>query len=133
MLDSIHHIAFVVENLDLAIEDYQKLLGIPLFERGPVPERGGEIAIFKLRNTRLELAAPTGPGFLRDLLDKKGEGFFHIGFGVDDMKVAIDELQDKGVKMSGLAGNIYKDWDIAYIDQADTPGVYAHLIPNSAE
>ncbi|MEH6637940.1 MAG: VOC family protein [Porticoccaceae bacterium] len=133
MLDSVHHIAFVVKNLDAAVASYEKLLDIPMFERGPVPERGGEIAIFKLRNTRLELASPTGPGFLQDLLDNKGEGFFHIGFGVDDMSAAVDELQGKGINMSGPEKTIYKDWRIAYIDQSDTAGIYAHLITNDAE
>ncbi len=133
MIDSVHHVAFVVKNLNDAIAAYEKLLGIKVKERGPVPERGGEIAVFVLRNMRIELAAPTGPGFLQNLLDKKGEGFFHLAFGVDDMGAAITELKDKGISMSGPEKTIYKDWRIAYIDESDTAGIYSHLIPNDAE
>lgn len=133
MLDSIHHVAFVVKDLDDAIAKYEKLLGIPVFERGPVPDRGGELAIFTLSNIRLEFASPTGPGFLQDLLDTKGEGFFHIGFGVDDMDAAVTELEQQGISMSGPEKTIYKDWRIAYIDEKDTAGIYAHLITNDAK
>lgn len=133
MIDSVHHVAFVVKNLDDAIATYEKLLGIKLYERGPVPERGGEIAVFVLRNIRIELAAPTGPGFLQNLLDTKGEGFFHLAFGVDDMGTAIAELQGKGISMSGPEKTIYKDWRIAYIDENDTAGIYTHLIANDAD
>lgn len=133
MLNSIHHIAFVVKDLDETIARYEKLLGVPLLERGPVPERGGEIAIFALTNVRLEFAAPTGPGFLQELLDKKGEGFFHIAFGVDDMADAVAELQEKGIQMSGPEKTIYKDWRIAYINDEDTAGVHSHLIANDAD
>lgn len=134
MLNQIHHIAFLVRDLDATIARFERMLDMPVFERGPVLGRGGEVAIFKLNNINLELVSPTDKnGFLQRLLDTQGEGFFHMAFGVDDLDAACRELGERGFKPSGPPKVVYKDWRIVYLDKADTGGIYTHLIPKDAQ
>ena len=133
MLDQIHHIAFLVKDMEATIQRYETLLGMPVSERGKSLTRGGEIAIFKLKNINLELVSPTDKnGFLQQLLDEQGEGFFHIAFGVDDIEKAGKELEGKGIKMKPITVT-YKDWEVAYLDKEATNGIYTHLIANDAD
>lgn len=134
MLNRIHHIAFIVKDLDATLVCYERLLGMTVSERGSAPGRGGEVAYFKLDNVNLEFVSPTDKdGFLQKHLDAHGEGFFHVAFAVDDVDEAINELQNKGIAMSGPPRVVYRDWRIAYIDKEATDGIYAHLIAKDAD
>ena len=134
MLKQIHHVAFIVKDLDATISSYERLLGMPVSERGFVPGRGGEVAYFKLDNVNLEFVSPTEKnGFLQQHLDAHGEGFFHMAFGVDDLDEATQELENKDITMSGPARVVFRDWRIAYIENDDTAGIRTHLIAKDAD
>jgi methylmalonyl-CoA/ethylmalonyl-CoA epimerase len=130
----IHHVAFAVRDLDLAIANYERILGVKVSDRAKVPVRGAEVAIFKLGNTSLELAAPMdGDGPLQKYIDEHGEGFFHLALAVDDVGDSFSELERAGVKMMGAPYIAYKNWRIAYLDPRETGGNYVHLIDDAAD
>jgi methylmalonyl-CoA/ethylmalonyl-CoA epimerase len=130
----IHHVAFAVRDLDLAIASYERILGVKVSDRAAVPIRGAEVAIFKLGNTSLELAAPTDKdGPLQRYIDEHGEGFFHIGLAVDDVAESYSEMERAGIRMMGSPYVAYKDWRIAYLDPAETGGNYIHIIDDKAD
>lgn len=133
-LDCVHHVSFVVWDLNAAIERYSKLLQVPMAERGSVGTRGAEVAVFKLRNLNLEIVAPAGPDSpLYEHLRKHGEGFFHMAFGVDDVDGAWQSLERRGVKMESHPYVAYKSWRIAYLrDDCCPPGVALHIIDSGA-
>lgn len=133
-LDAVHHIAFVVADLDAAIARFERLLNVRLAERGPVKSRAAEVAIFKLSNVNIELVAPAAPDSpLHEHLARYGEGFFHLAFGVDDVDVAYESLRGAGFPMKGPPYQAYKDWRIAYFDEAATGGlIAAHIIASDA-
>ena len=98
VLDRIHHISFVVVDLDEVVDRMERILGVAVTERGCVPGRQAEVAIFKLANTRLEFVAPaTADSPLHQHLAEHGEGFFHIGFAVHD--VVRDTAADLGLAL----------------------------------
>ncbi|MES1943943.1 methylmalonyl-CoA epimerase [Salinisphaera sp. PC39] len=134
-LDRLHHLSFVVGDLDAAIERFETLLAVPLAERGPVHSRGAEVAIFKLANVNIELVAPATPDSpLHAYLARHGEGFFHLAFGVADVDDAYERLQAAGLPMKGPPYLAYKDWRIAYFDDAVTGGLTsAHIIADDAD
>lgn len=133
-LDCVHHIAFVVHDLDEAIPRFEKILGKSVTERGPVHTRGAEVAIFRLKNVNLEVVAPaTTDSSLRAHLKHHGEGFFHIAFSVEDVEAASQALTAAGVSMAGAPYVAYKDWRIAYLDTDSTGGIRMHIIDADAE
>lgn len=134
-LDRVHHLSFVVADLDAAIARFEAFLDVPLAERGPVHSRAAEVAIFKLANVNIELVAPAATDSpLHEHLARNGEGFFHLAFGVDDVDAAYDALRNAGLPMKGPPYRAYKDWRIAYFDDDATGGLTsAHIIANDAD
>ncbi|MEQ9011589.1 VOC family protein [Algiphilus sp.] len=134
-LDRIHHLSFVVRDLDAAIGRFEEWLGLPMAERGPVESRAAEVAIFRLANLSIELVAPsTLDSSLHAHLDRYGEGFFHVAFGVADVDTAYAALVAAGQPMRGPPYRAYKNWRIAYFDDSASGGITAaHLIAEDAE
>ena len=130
---SIHHIAFLVKDLDREIERFSQLLGRAPEQRGPVPYREAEVVMFQLDNVRIEIVAPvTEKSPLHDVIARQGEGFFHIGFGVTDLPAAVAALEDRGIEMKGPPHGGYKDWELVYLKRDSFPLFAAHLIANDA-
>lgn len=135
ILDRVHHLSFVVRDLDATVARFETLLAVPMAERGPVRTRGAEVAIFKLANLNIELVAPSSSDSpLHEHLRRHGEGFFHLAFAVDDVDAAYEQLNARGVPMKGPPYLAYKDWRIAYIDAMATDGLMAaHIIQTDAD
>ena len=45
----------------------------------------------------LESTAPDGP--VAKFLEKKGQGFHHVAFRVENIEEALEELKEKGIKL----------------------------------
>ncbi len=111
----------MVADLDATIERMERILGVTVSERGCVPSRQAEVAIFNLANTRLEFVAPASAASpLHQHLAERGEGFFHIGFGVSDVDLACPYTG-------------YKDWRIAYLAEPLPGGGRMHIIAADAD
>lgn len=93
MLKKVHHINFLVRDLDKAIERYRELFGVDQAEIETLPERGVATARFELDGVWIVLVQPVDgesepARFLRD----RGEGVFLISFAVDDLDDAREKL-----------------------------------------
>jgi len=129
MLKRIHHIDYVVRDLDRAIEQYRRVLGVDPGPKERLESWGVQFARFKVGETWVILVQP-----LRDdsraqaYLDRHGEGFFHIAYEVEGIEAAAATLKQKGVKLlnetprRGLEG-----WKLVDIDVEETLGVVTQL------
>ena len=114
MKQVLDHVGIAVENLDLAISDYQSKFGFKLDLREKVPSQKVELAFLKLDNTKLELLMPTSPdSTLRKFLDSRGPGLHHICYEVGDIVAELARLKELGLKL---------------IDQVPRPGAHNTLI-----
>ena len=108
MLRKVHHINFVVHDLDKAIGRYESLFNARFTDRESLPERGAEAARFRLGDVWIVLLQPTRPdGAIGRHLDDHGEGFFLISYQVDDVveSAGLDPVgQSFRVSMHGIAG-----------------------------
>ncbi|MCM3921965.1 VOC family protein [Frankia sp. AiPs1] len=96
-----HHFAIVVADLELARELYTVSLGIDSWHtqalsegalhRGrPVALDGAHVAIGRLGAGLVELIAPGHqPWAAREILDRRGEGIFAIGYLVNDVAAQL--------------------------------------------
>ncbi|MEJ7873287.1 MAG: methylmalonyl-CoA epimerase, partial [Rubrobacteraceae bacterium] len=65
-----------------------------------VEEQGIVAAMFDVGESKIELLAPTSPDSpVGKFLAKKGEGFHHVAFQVDDLEEALRELKESGVEL----------------------------------
>jgi methylmalonyl-CoA/ethylmalonyl-CoA epimerase len=106
-----HHIGIVVRDLEAAISEYCKALGIDsnkikILKQGYVSEKGeGEeynYAFLPLgNNCYIELVSPTSEGPTKRYLEKKGEGLFHLAFESDDVQKTIENFEKAGFPLAG--------------------------------
>jgi methylmalonyl-CoA/ethylmalonyl-CoA epimerase len=123
MIGKIDHIAIAVENLDRAIDLYEKTLGLKLAHREEVAGFGVETATFRIGDTAIELVeGKTEESSIRKYVETKGPGIHHIAFAVDDIEKAIAVLKTRGARL---------------IDETPRPGkensLVAFIHPKSAE
>ena len=61
MQDRIHHINFIVRDLDAAVATWEQVLGMPASSRDHLAQRGVDIARFRLGSAWLVLVQPVRP------------------------------------------------------------------------
>ena len=82
MINNVHHINFVVRDLEAAVSSYEQILDRPVDARDSLQDRGVEIARFRLGETWLCLVQPIRPDTVPARhLKEHGEGFFLLSLG----------------------------------------------------
>lgn len=130
MLQKIHHLGYAVEDLDSAARFYRDNFDARPSEREAVEEQGIVATMFGVGESRIELVQPTRPDSpVGRFLDKRGEGFHHVAYQVDDIEAALSELREKGVELidevprTGAGGT-----RMAFIHPEDAFGVLTELV-----
>ena len=105
MLTRIDHVGIAVRDLEASIEFYTTTFGLTVAGRETNESQG-------VREAMLYVAdAPGGASYVQLLeplaeetpvgkfLAARGEGVHHIGYGVDDVARALDDLRQQGVRL----------------------------------
>lgn len=126
-ISGIHHINFLVRDLDAAEQRYRELLGLEPALRAELPGRGVITARFKLGESWLVLVQPTSEeGEPARLLREHGEGFMLLSLAVDDLDGALAAAfaagGQVGPERTGLEG-----WRVADLSSTDTFGAQLQL------
>jgi methylmalonyl-CoA/ethylmalonyl-CoA epimerase len=125
----IHHINFIVENLDEGIKRYEKIIGTNAFEKDELTQRGVMTARAKIGEQWLVLVQPTDfdlvPG---KHLREKGEGFFLLSLEVENMEDAVLEMERKGITFTSRKDRKgLLNWWVRDLDKDDTFGEQIQL------
>ena len=130
MVKRIHHVNFIVRDLDAAVACYERVLEMPVTSRDRLEERGVDIARFKVGETWLVLVQPTHAGTIPARhLERHGEGFFLLSLEVDDLDREIDRLGSgcfAGEQRGGL-----DDWQVIDVHADDTFGAQLQYVTDS--
>jgi len=115
MISSVDHLIIAVKDLDQAINDYEKVLGIELCWKGKHTELGTKNALFNFENTYLELLSPCdeGPGteFINSLLAEKGDHLAGIVLGTKNIEHAKESLKKSGHEVEVTLGEAVNEAD----------------------
>lgn len=127
---SVHHINFIVRDLDSAIERYQNTLGFGEPIRDELPERGVRIARYLLGDTWLVLVQPTRedsiPGHY---LRTHGEGVFLVSLGVENLAESIASVRAAGARVLDDEPRLGAEgWKIQDLGPEDFFGVHLQLV-----
>ena len=100
MISSVDHLIIAVKDLDKAINDYEKILGITPCWKGEHAKLGTKNALFNFENTYLELLSPSeaGPGteLINSLLEEKGDHLAGIVLGTKNIDLTKEALYKIG-------------------------------------
>ena len=100
MLNRIYHLGYAVEDIEAATEFYKANFGARPGEPEAVEDQGIVATMFRVGESRIELVQPTRPDSpVGKFLAKRGEGFHHVAFEVDDLREALSELRRNGVDL----------------------------------
>jgi methylmalonyl-CoA/ethylmalonyl-CoA epimerase len=126
----IHHLGMAVDDLDEAVETYERLFGAELEHRETVPDQGVEAASLRVGAGRVELLASLGEETpVGKFLAKRGPGMHHVAYEVEDVGEALDDLAAKGTELidarprRGLFG-----LEVAFVHPDAVHGVLAEIV-----
>jgi len=97
MLEGVHHINFLVANLDAAVLKYKDLFDLDTMTTESLPERGVRTARFNLNGVWIVLVQPVDEDSepMRHLR-QHGEGLYLVSFAVEDLDAVTEDLAGKG-------------------------------------
>jgi methylmalonyl-CoA/ethylmalonyl-CoA epimerase len=106
----IHHVGMAVDDLDEAVDTYERLFGSTVEHRATVEAQGVEAASMRMGEGRVELMASLGDDTpVGKFLAKRGPGMHHVAYEVADLPAALRDLSDRGADL---------------IDEAPRPGLF---------
>ena len=129
VLKCIHHINFIVADLDTAVDAYRSMLGLGPFEFEELPGRGVATARVRIGDVWLVLVSPRSEDSpAAHYLETHGEGFFLMSFGVDNLEQAMAELARRGALAADSAARTgILNWQVADLDTEHRFGAKFHV------
>ncbi len=130
MLNRIHHLGYAVEDVEAASLFYKKNFGVLPGEPEFVEEQGIVATMFRVGESRVELVQPTCPDSpVGKFLARRGEGFHHVAYQVDDLEAVLARLQSNGVELVDEKPRIGAGGTrMAFVHPKDTFGVLTELV-----
>ena len=97
LLTEIDHVAIAVNDLDAAIDYYERAFGATVAHREVVESDGVEEALVKVADSYIQLTSATRDDSpIAKYLAKRGEGLHHVGYRVDDCAAALAAMIEAG-------------------------------------
>lgn len=128
MIRGVHHLNFLVRDLDEAVDRYERSLGVEILRRDELPGRGVITARFRAGDTWIVLVQPVADGEPMRYLERHGEGFYLISYEVDDVLRAAATARLAGVQTTSDAPRDGLDgWRVVDIDAKAMNGVSVQL------
>ncbi len=132
----IDHVAIIVRNIEQALAFYQDILGITPREIKEIPTEQVRIAFLPMGGpggSEIELIEPTNPdSSLARFLEKRGEGLHHICLEVDDIDVALVDMQAKGAPVLDKQPRLAAEGRAVFLHPRGTNGVLLELVERDA-
>ena len=131
----IDHIGIAVDDLEEAIETYERLLESECYKRETVEDQKVETAFFRTGESKVELLGATEEdSVIAKYVTKKGEGMHHVAFEVDDIHAELDRLREQGFNVLNDEPKRGADNKlVAFVHPKDNHGVLVELCQSIEE
>ena len=130
MLNKIYHLGYAVEDIEAASRFYMENFGVEPTEPEVVEEQGIIATMFRVGESMVELVQPLDPDTpVGRFLARRGEGFHHVAYQVDDLETALRELRKNGVEIVDEEPRIgARGTHMAFVHPKSTFGVLTELV-----
>jgi len=129
-LTDIDHVGIAVADLEAAVAEYERLLGVAPAHRERVEDQGVEEVLFPAGSSFIQLLGSLGPDTpVGRSLERRGPGVHHVAYRVEDIEAALDHLRAEGVRLideAPRAGS--RNARIAFVHPAAMGGVLVELV-----
>src|SRR5207249_7758472 len=89
----IDHVGIAVADLEAAVHEYERSLGLQPVHRERVEDQGVEEVLFAVGTSYVQLLGALAPDTpVGKFLAKRGEGIHHVGYRVPDVAAMLDRL-----------------------------------------
>jgi len=126
----IDHIGIATRGIKDALSFYREVLGLEVIEAEEVPEQKVRVAMLPIGESRIELLEATSEDSpISRFLEKRGPGIHHIAVRVDNIRIALANLKQKGARLideeprNGAGGCL-----VAFVHPSSTGGVLLELV-----
>ncbi len=126
----LHHVAYVVADIDEALPSFTERYGMTVSVREMMPAQGVEAVMMSAGPAGVELIRPTDPdGAIARFLASRGPGLHHVAYAVDDIQAALTGLAHEGVELIdaeprvGLGGHL-----VAFVHPRSGMGALTELV-----
>jgi methylmalonyl-CoA/ethylmalonyl-CoA epimerase len=126
----IDHIGVAVEDIDAAIELYEKSFEMELAHRETVEEQGVEAVLLDVGDGHVELLAPLGPETpVGKYLARKGPGLHHVAYAVEDIDATLKQVAGAGIELIDSEARIgIRGSRVAFLHPRSTGGVLTEIV-----
>ncbi|HEY5905782.1 MAG TPA: methylmalonyl-CoA epimerase [Actinomycetota bacterium] len=129
-LTDIDHVGIAVPDLEAAVGEYRRLLGVEPSHRERVEDQGVEEVLFAVGSSYVQLLGAFGPETpVGRSLTSRGPGLHHIAYRVSDVAAALTHLRDAGAQLIDehpRPGS--RDTLIAFVHPRSMGGVLVELV-----
>lgn len=96
-MKNVEHIGIAVKDMEAAEKLFSALFNTRPYKRETIASEFVETSFFKVNQTKIELLEATGPdSVIAKFIEKKGEGFHHVAFEVEDILTEMKRLEAEG-------------------------------------
>jgi methylmalonyl-CoA epimerase len=129
-LTELDHVGIAVTDLETAVDEYRRLLGIEPVHRERVEDQGVEEVLFAAGSSFIQLLGALSPDTpVGRALATRGPGFHHIAYRVEDVAEALAHLRAEGARLideAPRAGS--RNTSIAFVHPSAMGGVLVELV-----
>lgn len=123
----VDHVTVIVKDVEATRTALSALLGVEPTHEVSLP--GMAIRTFRLGDVELHVNAPTGPGPVRDFLERSGgPAYHHVALRVEDLDAALQRARDAGFRLLGAPVETAPGLREIFLDPTTTGGVMIQLV-----
>jgi methylmalonyl-CoA epimerase len=126
----IHHLGVAVDDLDSALETYERLFGAEVEHQATIDGQGVRALSLRIGDGRVELLEALGQDTpVGRFLAKRGPGMHHVAYEVNDLRATLAELTREGAELidreprAGLFG-----LEVAFVHPDSVHGVLSEVV-----
>jgi methylmalonyl-CoA/ethylmalonyl-CoA epimerase len=125
----IDHLGIAVNSMEEGSKFWSDVMGLKLEGSETVAEQKVTTAFYPVGDSEVELLVSTSPdGPIAKFIEKKGAGFQHVAFRVENIEEALAELKEKGVALIDQTPRIGAGGaKIAFLHPKATGGVLVEI------